>query len=104
MKISLKTLQQAGNQVDETTWEFKLREDVKFHDGSDFNAEAVKKSFDRIQDPDVAAPRAFIFEMITEVKVIDEFTIQITTEFPFAPLLAHLIASSRCYRKPETSR
>ena len=65
--------------------------DVKFHDGADFNAEAVKKSFDRIQDPDVAAPRAFIFEMITEVKVVDEFTVQFTTEFPFAPLLAHLI-------------
>ncbi|MCZ2259007.1 glutathione ABC transporter substrate-binding protein [Sporosarcina sp. G11-34] len=77
-------------QIDETTWEFKLREGVKFHDDADFNAEAVKKSFDRIQDPEIAAPRAFIFEMITEVKVIDEFTVQISTEFPFAPLLAHL--------------
>lgn len=76
--------------ISDTTWEFKLREGVKFHDDSDFNAEAVKKSFDRIQDPDVAAPRAFIFEMISEVKVVDEFTVQITTEFPFAPLLAHL--------------
>ncbi|MFD1929164.1 glutathione ABC transporter substrate-binding protein [Sporosarcina siberiensis] len=76
--------------VDETTWEFKLREGVKFHDGEDLNAEAVKKSFARIQDPDVAAPRAFIFEMITDVTVIDDLTVQIKTEYPFAPLLAHL--------------
>lgn len=76
--------------IDDTTWEFKLREGVKFHDGADFNAEAVKKSFARIQDPDVAAPRAFIFESITEVKVIDEFTVQIVTEYPFAPILSHL--------------
>lgn len=76
--------------IDDTTWEFKLREGVKFHDGADFNAEAVKKSFARIQDPDVAAPRAFIFESITEVKVIDEFTVQIITEYPFAPILSHL--------------
>ena len=89
--------------VDETTWEFKLREGVKFHDGSDFNAEAVKKSFGRIQDPDVGAPRAFIFEMITDVKVMDEFTVQITTEFPFAPLLAHLSHPAGVIVSPNTS-
>ena len=51
--------------IDETTWVFKLREDVTFHDGEQFNAEVAKKNFDRILDPDIAAPRAFIFEMIT---------------------------------------
>src|SRR5262245_65341388 len=37
--------------VDPTTWEFKLRPGVKFHDGSDFTAEDVKFSIARMQTP-----------------------------------------------------
>ncbi len=83
-------LAESWTQVDELTWEFKLRSGVKFHDGEAFNAEAVKKSFDRILDEEVASPRAFLYEMVTEVKVIDENTVQFITEYPFSPLLAHL--------------
>ena len=83
-------LAESWTQVDDLTWEFKLRTGIKFHDGEDFNAEAVKKSFDRILDPEVASPRAFLFEMVTEVKVIDDNTVQFITEYPFSPLLAHL--------------
>lgn len=77
-------------QVDDLTWEFKLKQGVTFHDGETFNAEAVKTSFDRILDPNVASPRAFLYEMVTEVKVIDDSTVQFITEYPFSPLLAHL--------------
>ena len=83
-------LAESWNQVDDLTWEFKLRTGVKFHDGEAFNAEAVKKSFERILDPDVASPRAFLYEMVKEVKVVDENTVQFVTEYPFSPLLAHL--------------
>ncbi|MET3576525.1 glutathione ABC transporter substrate-binding protein [Bhargavaea ullalensis] len=76
--------------IDDTTWEFKLQEGVKFHDGEDFNAEAVKKSFERVLDEKVASPRYFLFEMINSVEVIDDYTIQFKTDYPFAPLLAHL--------------
>ena len=76
--------------IDDVTWEFELQKDVKFHDGEPFNGEAVKANFERILDPEVAAPRAFLFEVIKEVKVIDDHKIQIITEYPFAPLLAHL--------------
>ena len=77
-------------QVDETTWEFKLREGITFHDGEPFTAEAVKATFERVLDPDLASQRAFLFDMIEEVEVIDEYNIRITTEYPFAPLAAHL--------------
>lgn len=76
--------------IDDTTWEFKLQEGVKFHDGEDFNAEVVKKNFERILDPAVAAPRAFLFEVISNIEVVDEYTVRMETEYPFAPLIAHL--------------
>src|SRR5262245_15825464 len=40
--------------IDDTTWEFKIREGVKFHDGSELTAEDVKFSIDRI--PAVTGP------------------------------------------------
>ena len=76
--------------INDTTYEFTLRQGVKFHDGEEFNADAVKATLDRIRDPEVASPRYFLFEMITSVDVVDPHTVRITTEYPFAPLLAHL--------------
>ncbi len=76
--------------VDDLTWEFTLREGVQFHDGTDFTADAVKASFERLLDPDIGSPRLFLFEMLEDVVVVDDYTVQFVTEFPFAPLPAHL--------------
>jgi peptide/nickel transport system substrate-binding protein len=84
------SLAEEFNQVDDTTWEFKLRQGVKFHDGSDFTAEAVKMSLERLIDPEFASPRAVVLNMITEVTVVDDHTVQLKTAEPFAPLPAHL--------------
>lgn len=84
------SLAESWTQVDDLTWEFKLRQGVTFHDGEAFNAEAVKANFDRILDPKVASPRAHLYEMVTEVTVVDDNTVQFKTEYPFSPLLAHL--------------
>ncbi|WP_438316252.1 glutathione ABC transporter substrate-binding protein [Sporosarcina sp. FA9] len=83
-------LAESWEAIDDTTYEFKLRQNVKFHDGEPFTADAVKANLDRIRDPEVASPRYFLFEMITDVAVVDDHTVRITTEYPFAPLLAHL--------------
>ncbi len=77
-------------QVDELTWKFTLQEDVIFHDGAEFNAEAVKANFDRLLDPGRAASRAHVLEMIEEVTVIDDYIVEIKTQYPFQPLLSHL--------------
>ncbi|KGR77916.1 glutathione ABC transporter substrate-binding protein [Ureibacillus manganicus] len=76
--------------LDENTWEFKLREGVKFHDGTEFNAEAVKLSIERITDPEFASPKAFILNVIEEVVIVDPYTVHLKTSSPFAPLPAHL--------------
>ncbi|GAE28259.1 oligopeptide ABC transporter [Halalkalibacter wakoensis JCM 9140] len=83
-------LAESWEAVEDNVWEFHLREGVKFHDDSDFNAEVVKANLDRVLDPEVASPRSFLYDMITDVEVVDEYTVRITTEYPFAPLPAHL--------------
>ncbi len=83
-------LAEEWEQVDDVTWHFKLREDVGFHDGSAFDAEVVKANLDRVRDRAVASPRLSIFEMISEVNIIDDHNVEIITEYPFAPLLNHL--------------
>lgn len=83
-------LAESYEQIDDVTWEFVLREDVEFHDGEPFNAEAVKINLDRVLDEDVGSPLAFLFTEIDEVEVIDEYTVHITTNEPFAALPNHL--------------
>ena len=77
-------------QIDETTWEFKLREGVTFHDGSEFNAEVVKSNIERVKDVAKASPRSFLLDMVTEVNIIDDYTVELVTEYPFAPLTNNL--------------
>ncbi|MCM3763207.1 glutathione ABC transporter substrate-binding protein [Alkalihalobacillus oceani] len=94
-------LAESWDAIDETTWEFKLREGVTFHDGSEFNADVVKANIDRVLDPAIASPRSFLFDMISEVNVIDPYTVQFVTEYPFAPLPAHLAHNGGGMISPE---
>ncbi len=79
--------------IEDDIWEFKLKENITFHDGSDFNAEVVKANIERVIDEKVASPRAFLYEMVTDIEVVDTYTVHIKTEYPFAPLPAHLAHS-----------
>lgn len=66
-----------------TTWELKLRQGVKFHNGEPFNAEAVKFTLDRILDPATKSVTRGNFTWIKEVKPVDEYTVQLLTGKPF---------------------
>src|SRR6201996_2901136 len=57
------------------TWTFKLRPGVKFHDGTPFNAQAVKENFDRQKDPANKCRCAFYISAITGVDAVDDLTV-----------------------------
>ncbi|MET1043475.1 MAG: ABC transporter substrate-binding protein [Microbacteriaceae bacterium] len=73
---------------------FALRDDVTFHDGEPFNAEAVKANFDHVVDPETASAQAASLIGYAEedgyyvdTEVVDEFTVQVNFSQPYAPFL-----------------
>ena len=60
---------------DGRTVTIKLREGVTFHDGTPFNSEAVKYTFELIQDPDFGSARASIANSIESMECPDDYTI-----------------------------
>ena len=66
---------------------FYLRKGVKFHDGTDFNAEAVKFSIDRQKDKDKPGRSASNLAAIKSVEPVDATTVDVVTDGPYGPLL-----------------
>ncbi|QGU00368.1 Dipeptide ABC transporter, substrate-binding protein DppA [Candidatus Syntrophocurvum alkaliphilum] len=95
---------------DGKTWTFYLRDDVKFHDGTDFNADAVVFSFERVLDEDhpyygvVQGGYSYLNylmgDVITEVRAIDEFTVEIELEQKFAPFITYMAHYSQFIVSP----
>lgn len=72
--------------LDETTWEFVLRRGVKFHDGSDFTAEDVKFSIERIPTVSGPNPTTIYVRRVRDVRIVDPHTVHVVTDGP-APTL-----------------
>ena len=67
--------------VDDVTWEFKLKEGVTFHNGEPFNAEAAKYSLIRAKTWEKSQWKHLV-PNYSEIKVIDDYTLQIVTKVP----------------------
>src|SRR5687767_4058706 len=77
--------------IDDTTWEFKLRQNVKFHDGTPFTAEDVIFTIERV--PNVPnSPNSFaqFTRGIEKIEKVDDHTILIRTKAPNPQLLSDL--------------
>ena len=77
-------------QPDDTTYIFRLRQGVKFHNGQAFTAEDVKYTFDRILDPATASPSAVLFSSIKSVTVVEPFTVKFELKTPSATFLSYM--------------
>jgi len=81
---------------DGTVYTFHLRRDVRFHDGTPFDADAVKFNFDRMLKDDHPFhdtgpfPLAFFFSAIDRTEVIDRHTVRFHLKEPYAPFLSNL--------------
>jgi peptide/nickel transport system substrate-binding protein len=81
---------------DGLSYTFQLRQGVSFHDGTPFNAEAVKFNFDRMLDEahpfhDTGPfPLSFNFSAVEDVTAVDDMTVEFTLSEPFAPFLSNL--------------
>ncbi|ALA20066.1 MULTISPECIES: ABC transporter substrate-binding protein [unclassified Chelatococcus] len=92
------------DEADKTKWTFKIREGVKFHDGSAFTAEAAVWNLDKLlddkspqYDPRQAAQGKSRIPAVASYKALDKYTLEIVTKEPDATLpyqLAWILMSS----------
>ena len=79
--------------IDDLTWEFKLRRNVKFHDGTPFTAEDVVATYKRVPNvPNSPSSYATFVKPIVDTKVVDPYTIIFKTASPHVLLPSDLAA------------
>jgi len=73
--------------VNDTTWEFTLRQGVRFHNGEAFNADSVKATMEYLQNPANKSHYAAYWKLVKEVQVVDDHTVRLVTEKPWPSLI-----------------
>jgi peptide/nickel transport system substrate-binding protein len=95
---------------DGLVWTFKLRRGVKFHDGTPFNAEAVKFNYERQTNAKHPYHHGtfvyadFTFQNVKSVTAVDANTVRFTLSAPFAPFLSNMAMFSTGIASPTAIR
>ncbi len=82
-------LAESYEMIDDETWEFKLRDDVTWHNGDPFTAADVKYTYERAAT-DASLAENHIFAVIKEVQIIDDYTVRFVTNGPYPTMLSLL--------------
>jgi peptide/nickel transport system substrate-binding protein len=77
--------------LDDTTFQFNLREGVKFHNGDDLTVDDVKYTIERIKDPETGSKFASFLEPVEEVEKVDDYTGILHLSYPYAPLETYVL-------------
>jgi glutathione transport system substrate-binding protein len=83
MKLQPQLAESYGATDDAKEFVFHLRRGVTFHDGTPFNAAAVKASFDRAGNPENRLKRQSLFVMIDHTDAVDDYTVKVVLKYPF---------------------
>lgn len=75
---------------DGLVYTIKLKQGVPFHDGSEFDAEAVKVNFERVLDKKNGLTRYTYFNFVDKVEVVDKYTVRFTLKTPMSAFIARL--------------
>jgi glutathione transport system substrate-binding protein len=92
MKLVPKLAESYAANATATEFTFKLRQGVSFHDGTPFDAEAVKFNLERVANPANHLKRQSLLAMLDHVEVIDQYTAKAVLKTPFGafiPTIAH---------------
>ena len=104
VKLGIKPgLAESWQQPDSRTLIFKLRRGVKFHDGTDFNAEAARFNFNRMKTEPKSVRKGEVAS-IDSVDVVDSHTIKINLKRPDAALLATLTGRAGMMVSPKVAQ
>lgn len=87
---------------DALEFSFILRDDVEFHDGTPFNAEAVKVNIDRLADPSNNLKRHSMVSVVKEVVVVDEFEVKVILKEPFGAMINNFAHPSVMMHSPKS--
>src|SRR5438128_12378933 len=86
---------------DGLVYTIKLKKGIKFHDGTDFKADAVKANLDRVTNPENKLKRYGLYNNnIAKTEAVDDYTARITLKTPFSPFIAQLAHPSTVMISP----
>jgi ABC-type transport system substrate-binding protein len=86
--------------ADGLIWTFKLRKGVRFHDGTPFDAKAVKYFFDRVLGDEKPFKASLYTPFVQGAQVVDDNTVRVTLKQPFAAFLFRLAHSAGAIVSP----
>src|SRR2546430_8045803 len=86
---------------DGLVYTIKLKKGIKFHDGTDFKADAVKVCLDRVTNPENKLKRYGLYNNnIAKTEAVDDYTVRFTLKTPFSPFIAQLAHPSTVMISP----